>query len=365
MDNSKYATAVGIIRALENKLLKFTDLERLLSVEKAETLLEELSETPYGEYIGRIKEINEFEFLLNSELKKTYKIISELSLNPEITNLFFLKKDLHNLKIILKNKYSNLIGEEYLVDLGLFSLPVLKEMVEKNNYTKFPFRVNLQGEPWTIGQAVEKAIKQVEQTSETELIDFFLDSAFYQMSLETTKKYRNIFLERLFKLEIDTNNLKTLVRFIVTKKDKKYLQDAWIPGGDLSGDFFLPEIVEKEKDLLQKVHQARYERLISYERDLSAKETTLPFLEEYEKIITLGISSWEKMHTFSDLEKIIDNFLINYLKKAKHISLGIEPLIGYLSAKEMEIKNIRLIIFGKITNLPLEMIRQNLREAYI
>ncbi len=359
MENNNYAAAVGIIRALENELLKFADLERLLSVEKVETLLDELSETPYAEHLARIKNINEFEFLLSEELKRTYKIISELSLHPEITNLFFLKNDLHNLKIILKSKYGNVPASagEYLVELGLFPAAVLQEVVEKNNYANvFPLPVS---------QTVEKTIKRVEQTGEIELIDFHLDSVFYQVSLETARKYRNSFLERLFKLEIDTINLKTLLRFTVTGRDKKYLKDVWLSGGDLpAAEFFLPGIGENEKEIAQKMHQARYQRLISSEENFELKKSVLPFLEEYEKIINLGISSWEKTHTFSYLEKLIDDFLTKHLKKAKYISLGIEPLIAYLLAREMEMKNIRLIIVGRIANLPVETIQQNLRETY-
>lgn len=357
MENSNYACAVGKIRALENQLLKMADLERLLEADSAETVLRELSDTPYGEHLARIKNINEFEFLLNEELKRTYKLIKEISLHPEITDLFFLEKDLHNLKIILKSKYASTYGENYTVDLGLFSLPVLKETVDKNDYSKF-------ANPLII-QAIKQAIRQYELTGEIELIDFVLDAAFYELAVATARKYKNDFLERLFKLEIDTINLKTLVRFIITKKDKRYFKDVLIHGGDLPYEFFLREIDGDGKEIPQKVHRGRYARLVSYEENLSAKEKCLPFLEECEKIITLGIHEWEKKRTFFYLEKLIDDFLIRYLKRAKYISLGIEPLVAYLFAKEMEVKNIRIIIIGKIGNLPLETIRENLRETYV
>ncbi|HCJ66580.1 MAG TPA: hypothetical protein DHV62_04460, partial [Elusimicrobia bacterium] len=96
MENSNYACAVGKIRALENQLLRNSDFERLLEVDNAGDVLRELSDTPYGEYLSRIKDVNEFELLLTEELKRTYNLIRELSLHPEITDLFFLRKDLHN-----------------------------------------------------------------------------------------------------------------------------------------------------------------------------------------------------------------------------------------------------------------------------
>lgn len=357
MNNSNYASAVGKIRALENQLLRMADFERLLEAESAETALEELSDTDYGDHISKIKNISDFEFILNEELKRVYRLIKELSLDPEITDLFFLGKDLHNLKIILKSKYTNISGDEQIVDLGLFSLPILQAMVEKNDYSKFANSL--------IEHVIKQAIRQYELTGEIELIDFVLDAAFYEAALGAVRKYRNSFLERLLKLEIDTINLKTLVRFIVTKKDKRYFKDVLIHGGDLPYEFFLREIDGNGKEIPQKVHRGRYARLISYEENLGAKERCLPFLEECEKIITLGIAYWEKKRTFSYLEKLVDDFLIRYLKRAKYISLGIEPLIAYLFAKGTEIKNIRLILVGKIANLPLEIIRENLRETYV
>lgn len=358
MDNSNYAYAVGRIRASENQLLGTVDFERLLEAEGPEAVLEELSDTDYGDHISQIKNISDFEFILNEELKRVHRLIKELSLDPEITDVFFLKKDLHNLKVLLKNKYFPTSGtEEYLIDLGLFSLSDLKEMVQKNNYSKFG---NLM-----IQEAIKQALKQFELSYEVELIDFILDAAIYELSLCTAKKYKNAFLERLFKLEIDTVNLKTLVRFIVTKKDKRYLKDVLIHGGDLPYEFFLKAIIENEKNVLQKMHQERYRNIIVYEENLGAKERRLPFLEKYEKILAEGVNSWKENHNFLRLEKLTDDFLTTYLKKAKYISLGIEPIIAYLVAKEIEVKNIRIIMVSKINNLPEGTIRQRLRETYV
>lgn len=358
MDNSNYAYAVGRIRALENQLLKMADFERLLEVESAEAVLGELSDTDYGDHISRIKNIGDFEFILNEELKRVYRLTKEFSLDPEITDLFFLKNDLHNLKVLLKNKYFPTSGiEEYLIDLGLFSLSDLKNMVEKNDYSKFG--------DLTIQEAIEQAVKQFELTHEVELIDFVLDAAVYELSLRTVGKYKNAFLKKLFQLEIDAINLKTLVRFVITRKDKRYLKDVLIHGGDLPYEFFLKAIIENEKNVLQKMHQERYRNIIVYEENLGAKERRLPFLEKYEKILAEGVNSWEENRNFFRLEKLIDDLLTTHLKKAKYISLGIEPIITYLLAKEMEVKNIHIIIVSKINNLPEEKIRQRLRETYV
>ena len=53
------------------------------------------------------------------------------------------------------------------------------------------------------------------------------------------------------------------------------------------------------------------------------------------------------------------------MKKAKTIPFGIEPIIGYIYAKENEIKLIRIIMVGQMNNVPKEVIRERLRDSYV
>jgi len=68
---------------------------------------------------------------------------------------------------------------------------------------------------------------------------------------------------------------------------------------------------------------------------------------------------------FTTIEKLFDNKLIEYVKSAKYISYGIEPLAAYLIAKENEIKIARIIMAGKLAGIPSELIRERMRETYV
>ena len=61
----------------------------------------------------------------------------------------------------------------------------------------------------------------------------------------------------------------------------------------------------------------------------------------------------------------MDDFLLSFVKASRWNPLGIEPIIGYLLAKENEIRLIRIIMVGKINNLPAETIRERLRDVYV
>ncbi|MBA7667994.1 hypothetical protein ES703_76097 [subsurface metagenome] len=66
-----------------------------------------------------------------------------------------------------------------------------------------------------------------------------------------------------------------------------------------------------------------------------------------------------------ELELSCDNFLLEYVKKTKLVTAGLEVLIAYLIAKENEIKLLRSILTGKINEIPVQMIRERMRETFI
>ena len=68
--------------------------------------------------------------------------------------------------------------------------------------------------------------------------------------------------------------------------------------------------------------------------------------------------------TSADIQKLCDDALIKYIKDAKYISVGIEPLVAYIAAKQMEIKSVRIVMAGKLAGISSELLRERLRETY-
>ena len=57
--------------------------------------------------------------------------------------------------------------------------------------------------------------------------------------------------------------------------------------------------------------------------------------------------------------------MMEYVKVAKYKALTIEPLVAYVYAKETEIKNIRIILTGKINQIEPQNIKERLRDSYV
>ena len=60
-----------------------------------------------------------------------------------------------------------------------------------------------------------------------------------------------------------------------------------------------------------------------------------------------------------------DDALLRYLKGAKYVAFGAEPLIGYLAAIEAELTAVRTVMAGRLAGLAPEMITERLRETYV
>ena len=66
-----------------------------------------------------------------------------------------------------------------------------------------------------------------------------------------------------------------------------------------------------------------------------------------------------------DFDKAADDFITEHIGVAKHISFEIAPLIGYLWANEIELKNVRIVLYGKINNFEKEEVFSQLRIPYV
>ena len=76
------------------------------------------------------------------------------------------------------------------------------------------------------------------------------------------------------------------------------------------------------------------------------------------------LESMKETGSFTSIERLCDDAVMKYVKDAKYISFGIEPLIAYTAAKQAEIKSVRIVLAGKAAGLAPNLIRERLRETY-
>ncbi len=335
--DTEYAYASGKIKVLEKKFFNKQELAGLLEMSLTD-IVGELENRGYpkiaqeksiiedGEGIGFLEE------MIDRHLDEAYNLVRKLSLNPVITNAFLFLNDGHNLKGLIKIKYIQKKKEENIfIKRGFFTEEELKKMIERNIFSAFPPGLR---------ELPQKAIMAYKHQKNPQRIDFILDVGFWEYFKNQTGK--NVFVNEIGQIRIDLINLSVFLRLKEKKEKKTILEQSLLSGGTILKDKFLRNFSKQINDFINDIR-----------------------FSPYKKTVRAGYDYWEKEHSFALLEKLGDDFLMNYIKRAKYEFLSIHPLIGYLLARENEAKNLRILLCGKCSNLKEELIKEELRETYV
>ena len=69
--------------------------------------------------------------------------------------------------------------------------------------------------------------------------------------------------------------------------------------------------------------------------------------------------------SLTKFEKVCDDAVTAAAAKAKGVPFGVEAVIGYLVAKEIEFTAVRIIMSSRMAGISGDTIRERLREAYV
>lgn len=333
MSENKYLYSVTRIRALETKLLDKTKIERMIEARNADEIVKILYETEYASSISEMKCIEDYEAVLSKELSNTYELLSEISPVPELTNLFLLRYDIHNLKTLLKSSYLGEDSDELLSSIGTIPLQRLKTMVKEKDFRDL--------DP-ILKECVEEIVGEFTLNPDPQMIDVTLDKCLFKLMYKSAKDNKSSFLMDYISTQIDLINIRSLVRVKAMGYGRDFLKKVILLNGKLDYAFYNDIFDESLETLIEKLA-----------------------FKDYGKVVEEGIASYIKTKSLTKFEKLSDDFIFELAKKGKYVAFGIEPLVGYLMAKENEAKIIRMIMVGKINGIPNELIRERLRDVYV
>lgn len=163
------------------------------------------------------------------------------------------------------------------------------------------------------------------------------------------KKYPSEFLSDFLRHLIDLYNIKTFLRLYFLKEPKEKLEMELSSAGFIAKKTFLEVYGEDLSVFLERLEYVRKPNCA---------------IVDYSAFLRPAIEKIKQENSFIALEKALNDFLIQTLKRAKYLSLGPEPLIAYYFAKVNEINLMRLIILSKLNNLQAELIKERLNLVY-
>lgn len=347
MSNTKskydFAYCVGLVRTLETMLLSENEVERMTLAKDADDAFKILNEFDYADNKAGIEHPSEFQKVLNEGLDEIKEILEKITPDRRVLNILWHYYDFHNIKTMVKAKLSEKPYDEIeplLSKMGTIPVLALKTFIFENQEASFGLDHD-ETEKY-IKAKIKKVQIMFEKEGNAQIIDLFLDQKMMKIIRGIAGDSKNDFLITYVKKLIDLTNIKLFFRMKSQEKDIDLYKIAFIWRG------FVPF--------------AKFEK--AYKQNLGDFPEIMKFTP-YSIIVAEGYKVYEEEGTFLNLEKTIEDHLTEYIKRAKLIAFGPEPLIAYFLAKKNNALIMRMILVNKLNNIDPEEIKPRLRKLYI
>jgi len=337
-----FAYSVALVRTLETLLLNDNEVERMMLSANAKESFKVLNEFDYADNKEGIENPSDFQQVINEGLLEIRDTLENVTPDSEVLNILLHQYDFHNIKTLIKAKISGKPFDKISVlmnEMGAIPVDALKSVIYDE--IDAPFGLNELTETY-IKKKIKKVYTLFEKEGENpQVIDLYLDQKLMKIVYGIAVDSKSEFLVNYVKKLIDLSNINLFFRMKAQEKDLDLYEIAFLWNGSLS--------YSKFKD--------------AYGHNLS----DFPELfggTPYAKIISQGYKHYEDEKTFIYLEKETEDYLTSFIKQAKLIPFGPEPLIAYFLAKRNNALIIRMIMVNKLNDIAPEEIQKRLRALY-
>ena len=326
MPQPSYAYACARLSALNKRLIEPQTIQRMLDG-TASDAMRALSDVRYGNLSDATEA--DAERMIEREMTEAMQEVKELSPNPAITDLFLLRADVQNLKVLLKARLLNQ-SETAFTPGGLYDRETLTAMVKDRQYAALPK---------TLSDAMIVLEKRLEIRVEPQTISIALDRAYLAHALQESE--RHPVFSQYFRAMADFDNVLTFLRLRAMGASIESLDEVILPEGGV-----------KYRDLYN-----------AYELSFESLNRVLGNSVCSEALLS-GLNAMQRTGNISEVEKARDNYLVSLLSEHKYESETIYPIVGYYLAKEREGRAVRLIVTGKRNGVADSVIRERLVKLY-
>ena len=193
--------------------------------------------------------------------------------------------------------------------------------------------------PPALRQSAVEAAETLSATGDPQLADFLLDRAYYAEMLSAAQATGSSFLVRYVRFTIDAANLRSAVRTLRMKKGADMLKRVLVEGGSIRVDSVQSAALGGNLEELYRSTELR----------------------QAAELGTAAVNGG----SLTPFEKACDDAVTAMAAGAKSVPFGVESVISYLVAKEIEFTAVRIIMSGRMAGIDSDTIRERLREAYV
>lgn len=317
MPQPSYEFAIGRISVLSTRMLNQSQLRRIAEAPTVKEALALLVEAGYAE--GNITEeelsVGDIDLIIREQMNMTRRRILELTPDVELTGLFLLRVDTHNMKALLKARLLGGDATEYLRDGGYFPLDTLKTCIATKTYSVLPK---------VYADTFNKIESEVSKGSVDPMhFSALLDCAMFKHAEQVlAEKNEQGFVRKYFTARADFQNALSLVRARLLHWDIDKLRDLLLACGDIDPKLFLDNMETPIEQLAARLNRGRFGGDIAQ---------TLNDYVQTRDIATVANAMRTK--------------LMDILREVKWDNNSLGPIIGYLKARDAEAQALR-VIFG-------------------
>ncbi|MGT2755702.1 V-type ATPase subunit [Streptococcus ovuberis] len=334
MDASLFSQVNTLISTRESKMLTREQFERLLSAQDQEAMAIVLQETDYLFDQEDLSDPNRIEKVLMSHLAKVYRQAFEEAPAQEVVQLFTLPYTYHNLKVLLKARATASDLKDLLIPIGAYSMEILEHLVD-----------TLASEvcPSVMQEEVSATWFEYQDYKDIRVLDIGMDMAYFRHMKVLSEALEQEPLQQFVALTIDFYNVTTVKRGLNQNKPRSFMRQLLSEEALLKAREYLKLFADQ--GLLSWFNQ-----LYPYGEDLA--------VAPYEENLKLGTISAVQLEYLEDLLRF------QVLEQGRFETEGPLPLARYLYGKEMEIKNLRLILTGRSNGLNAQVLKERMRPIY-
>lgn len=313
--DERYLKSTAIVRAYQKRMLDSSTCLRLLQADVSE-ITRLLDGTFY----------QDTPHLISAGLKRLKKLIQELIVEEELARGLIQFFDFRNASVFLGVK--NPTPACFYPD-GEIKLEQLKKYISEKKFAAIfePLRSYL----------LKIFSTPVENLKESEYISYLIFQADYFYYPYLKNLSRNSFWQNYWAHFIDLTNFRYLLR---RKNFPESVGFEFIPGGFLDPGQLKSGLNQDLRQFVQK-----------------------PFLNDYVWIFDFTAES--EYEFLRRLEKNIRKFLLDYLRPAKLIPYGLEPVFAFLESFLLDLRNVSFITRSKKMKIDVETISENCDATYV
>ena len=323
MSNTKYTYAVARIRALEVSLFSNAVIEQLLACRTAEEALRFVMEKGWGDPAGEA----DIDTVLKREEEKVWEVIRDVAPDMKVFDVLSYPKLYQNLKAAVKEVCTEKETPGIFYDDCDIPGREMLRIIENREFSRLP---------GNMGRVAEEALDTLLHTRDGQLCDVMIDKAALEAVYEAGKRSGEPIIENYADAMVAIADIKIAVRSRKTGKSGDFMRSAMAECRSVNAEQLIRAALSGEEEI------ARYLEGTSYAGGADAlRESPSAF------------------------ERWCDNRMTEMLKTQKYEAFSVGPLLGYLIARENEIKTVRIILTGKQNGFSDDAVRERIREMYV